>query len=139
MTTHTQTPPTTEPASDWRHRADEAVAALGQRKDAWARLPIQAKIDHLRALPVNTAAQAQPQGALVLVLGAGNIASIAPLDVLYKLYAEGHVCLLKMNPVNEYLGPILEDIFRDLVTDGFVGFAYGSAEVGEYLTRHQGI
>jgi aldehyde dehydrogenase (NAD(P)+) len=249
MTTQTQTPATTQPASDWRRRADEAVAALGERKDAWARLPIDAKIDHLRALRVNTAAEAQrwvraacaakgldpasslageewtsgpwallfginrlietleavarsgsphlrrsavhtrtdgqvvvdvfpqsawdrlllsgvsaqvwmqpgvtaanltdtmavfykqpqPQGALVLVLGAGNIASIAPLDVLYKLYAEGRVCLLKMNPVNEYHGPIFEDIFRDLVTDGFVGFAYGSAEVGEYLTRHEGI
>ena len=249
MTTQIHTPPATQSVSDWRHRADEAIAALGQRKDAWARLPIDAKIEHLRALRVNTAKEAQrwvraacaakgldpasalageewtsgpwallfgvnrlietleavartgsprlrrravhtrpdgqvvvdvfpqsgwdrlllsgvsaqvwmqpgvtaanladtmavfykqpqPQGALVLVLGAGNIASIAPLDVLYKLYAEGRACLLKMNPVNEYLGPIFEDIFRDLVTDGFVGFAYGSAEVGEYLTRHNGI
>ncbi len=40
------------------------------------------------------------------MLGAGNVASIGPLDVVYKLFAEGQVCILKMNPVNEYLGPI---------------------------------
>ncbi len=83
--------------------------------------------------------QADPAGAVALVLGAGNIASIAPLDVLYKLYAEGRVCLLKMNPVNDYLGPVFEDIFADLARFGFVRFAYGGSEVGEYLTRHDGI
>jgi aldehyde dehydrogenase (NAD(P)+) len=83
--------------------------------------------------------QRDPNGAVALVLGAGNIASIPPLDVLYKLFAEGRVCLLKMNPVNEYLGPIFEDIFADLVSAGFVRFAYVGAEAGERLTRHQGI
>ncbi len=33
--------------------------------------------------------QADPAGAVALVLGAGNIASIPPLDVLYKMYARG--------------------------------------------------
>ncbi|MCA1656301.1 MAG: aldehyde dehydrogenase, partial [Actinobacteria bacterium] len=42
-------------------------------------------------------------GGVALVLGAGNIASIAPLDVLYKLYAGGRVVMLKLNPVNDYL------------------------------------
>ncbi len=83
--------------------------------------------------------QADPAGAVALVLGAGNIASIPPLDVLYKLYAEGRVCLLKMNPVNDYLGPVFEDIFAGLVRAGFVRFAYGGADAGEYLTRHDGV
>ncbi|HEX4755145.1 MAG TPA: aldehyde dehydrogenase family protein [Candidatus Dormibacteraeota bacterium] len=83
--------------------------------------------------------QRDPRGAVALVLGAGNIASIPPLDVLYKLFAEGRVCLLKMNPVNEYLGPIFEDIFADLVAAGFVRFAYGGAGTGELLTRHPDI
>jgi aldehyde dehydrogenase (NAD(P)+) len=83
--------------------------------------------------------QVNPAGAVALVLGAGNIASIPPLDVLYKLYAEGRVCLLKMNPVNDYLGPVFEGIFADLVRAGFMRFAYGGAEVGEYLTRHEGV
>jgi acyl-CoA reductase-like NAD-dependent aldehyde dehydrogenase len=80
-----------------------------------------------------------PVGKVTLVLGAGNIASIAPLDVLYKLLAEGQVCLLKMNPVNDYLGPILEEVFGGLVTDGFVQLAYGGVNAGVYLCSHPGI
>ncbi len=77
-----------------------------------------------------------PDGAVALVLGAGNIAAIPPLDVLYKLYAEGQVVLLKLNPVNSYLGPILEEIFAAFVHAGYLRVAYGGADVGEYLTRH---
>jgi aldehyde dehydrogenase (NAD(P)+) len=80
-----------------------------------------------------------PQGKVSLVLGAGNIASIAPLDVLYKLLVEGQVCLLKMNPVNDYLGPFMEEVFGNLVTDGFVQLAYGGVNAGEYLCNHPGI
>ena len=80
-----------------------------------------------------------PEGAVAVVLGAGNIAAIAPLDVLYKLFAEGQVCLLKMNPVNSYLGPILEDVFAEFVAAGYLRFGYGGADVGEYLTRHDAV
>ena len=77
-----------------------------------------------------------PEGRVAVVLGAGNIASIAPLDVLYKLYAEGQVVLLKLNPVNEYLAPIFEEVFADFIRAGFVRLATGGAAVGAYLTRH---
>jgi len=80
-----------------------------------------------------------PKGKLALVLGAGNIASIAPLDMLYKLFGEGMVCLLKMNPVNDYLGEFFEEIFSPMVTAGFVGFAYGGADAGAYLVAHEGV
>src|SRR5664279_5620280 len=46
-------------------------------------------------------------GRLALVLGAGNIASIPALDVLYRLYVSGEVVILKLNPVNACLGPTL--------------------------------
>ena len=48
-----------------------------------------------------------PEGRVSLVLGAGNVASIGPLDVIHKLFVEGQVVLLKMNPVNDYLGPFI--------------------------------
>jgi hypothetical protein len=76
-------------------------------------------------------------GRVALVLGAGNISSIAPLDVVYKLFVEDQVVVLKMNPVNEYLGPYLERAFRSLVDDGYLGVAYGGKEVGEYLCHHE--
>ncbi len=78
----------------------------------------------------------RPAGKVSVVLGAGNIASIAPLDVLYKLIAEGQVVVLKMNPVNDYLGPIFEEIFEPLKRKAFVAFAYGGVEVGKHLTTH---
>jgi len=93
-------------------------------------------------LAANTASwhrEPAPQGGVCLVLGAGNINSIAPLDVLYRLYAAGQVAILKLNPVNDYLGPILEDVFGEFVRRGFVRFAYGDAEIGAYLTAHPGI
>ena len=83
--------------------------------------------------------ETSPSGRVALVLGAGNIASIAPLDVLYKMFGEGRVCLLKLNPVNEYLGPFFEEIFSSLAEAGFIRFAYGGADVGGELVAHEGI
>jgi aldehyde dehydrogenase (NAD(P)+) len=83
--------------------------------------------------------QQSPKGKVILVLGAGNIASIAPLDVLHKMFGEGAVCVLKMNPVNDYLGKFFEEIFASLVRDGFLGFAYGGADVGSYLVAHESV
>lgn len=83
--------------------------------------------------------QKQPQGKVTLILAAGNVSSIAPMDMLHKLLAEGSVCLMKMNPVNDYVGPILEEIFAPLRIYGFVDFVYGGPDVGAYLTEHPGI
>lgn len=80
-----------------------------------------------------------PPGRVALILGAGNISSIAPLDVLYKMLNDGCVCMLKMNPVNAYLGPILERAFEPFVDGGYLRFAYGGADVGEYLSGHPAI
>src|SRR6202167_2207256 len=44
--------------------------------------------------------QPDHDGRVVLVLGAGNIAAIPPMDVITKMFNEGKVVLLKMNPVN---------------------------------------
>lgn len=76
------------------------------------------------------------QGTLALVLGAGNVSAIAPLDALYKLFAEGAVVLLKMNPVNEYMGPILEAAFRSLRQAGFLEVVHGGADLGRHLCQH---
>ncbi len=78
-------------------------------------------------------------GELALVLGAGNISSITPLDALYKLIAENAVCLVKMNPVNGYLQPILESAFDPFVKAGFLRFTTGGAELGAYLCAHPAV
>lgn len=78
-------------------------------------------------------------GSVALVLGAGNISSIPALDVLYKLFVDGEVVLLKFNPVNDYLGPLFERAFAALAEAGFLRFAYGGTAVGEYLCRHPSV
>ena len=79
------------------------------------------------------------EGRTVLVLGAGNLTMIPAMDVITKLFNEGKVCLLKMNPVNSYHGPFLEEAFAEPIARGFLAVAYGGAEEGAYLARHPGI
>jgi len=75
-------------------------------------------------------------GKVALVLGAGNVASIGPMDILYQLFVEDQVVILKMNPVNAYLGPVLEGGFRALIDPGFLRVVYGGAAEGSYLCNH---
>jgi hypothetical protein len=81
----------------------------------------------------------QHEGKVALVLGAGNVASIGPMDVLYKLFVEDQVVLFKANPVNAYLGPLMEEAFRALIEPGFLRVVYGGATEGAYLCNHPGV
>lgn len=75
-------------------------------------------------------------GKTCLVLGAGNVSSIPPMDVAYKLFVENEVCVLKMNPVNADAGPWLEKGLKSLIDDGFLAVVYGGADVGAHLAEH---
>lgn len=75
-------------------------------------------------------------GKVALVLGAGNVSSIPPMDFLYKLFVENQVVVCKMNPVNEHVGPKLERAFAPLIREGFLALCYGGAEVGARLAEH---
>jgi len=78
-------------------------------------------------------------GRLCLVLGAGNQSSIGPLDVLYKLFVEDEVVVLKTNPVNEYLAPFFRRAFRSLIDAGYLDLLQGGADAGRYLCRHPSV
>ncbi|HEX8995283.1 MAG TPA: aldehyde dehydrogenase family protein [Ktedonobacterales bacterium] len=78
-------------------------------------------------------------GRVALVLGAGNVSSIGPLDALYKLFVENQVVILKTNPVNAYLGPLMEEAFRALMEGGYLRIVYGGAAEGAYLCAHPGV
>ena len=77
------------------------------------------------------------KGKLTLVLGAGNTSFLIPGDLLAKLFGEGHVVLFKPNPLNEYLGPLVQHAFRSLIEPGFMQIVYGGAEQGAYLSQHE--
>lgn len=74
-----------------------------------------------------------------LILGAGNINSIPALDALYKLIAEGEVCLIKLNPINHYLKEHMDYIFAPLVEEGFLRTVNGGGSVGAALCQHADI
>ncbi|GCE05898.1 aldehyde dehydrogenase family protein [Dictyobacter aurantiacus] len=80
-----------------------------------------------------------PTGKVALVLGAGNVASIGPLDVLYKLFTDNQVVLFKANPVNAYLGPLMAEAFHSLIDAGYLRIVHGGAEEGSYLCQHASI
>ena len=73
---------------------------------------------------------------VALVLGAGNQYPLAILDILQMLALQSRVVVCKMNPVNEYVGPLLRKALAPLVREGFVEFVYGGADVGEMLVDH---
>lgn len=77
-----------------------------------------------------------PTGSTALVLGAGNVGFLAPSDFLTKMFNEGAVCVVKMNPVNEYVGPHLEKIFAPLIERDFLRIVYGGGEAGAFLCSH---
>ncbi len=77
-----------------------------------------------------------PPGKVALVLGAGNVASIGPMDALYKLFVEDEVVILKSNPVNAYLGEHWVRALQPLVDEGVLGVVHGGAEVGSHLASH---
>jgi hypothetical protein len=73
---------------------------------------------------------------LTLVLGAGNVTSIGPLDALYALVAEGSACVLKLHPLLDDLAPVVEEALGPLVVDGCLTVLRGDATVGRYLCMH---
>lgn len=95
--------------------------------------------DDVRAKQASFYSQKDPRGGVSLVLGAGNVASIPPMDAFYKMFVEGMVCLVKLNPVNEYLEPFYRKSLAPLIERGYLEFVRGGGEVGKYLVEHADI
>ncbi len=73
---------------------------------------------------------------VALILGAGNVSAIVGLDILSKLFGENQVVIVKMNPINAYVGDYLASAFAPLIEAGFLQIVHGGAEVGAYLCQH---
>jgi acyl-CoA reductase-like NAD-dependent aldehyde dehydrogenase len=120
------------PHSIWDH-----LLLSGVKVDVWMEPGVNRS-----NLPQHTAAVYDPispnhkKGRVSLVLGAGNIAAIAPLDVFHKLFAENEVVILKMNPVNDYLIEFLTPALKPLIDRGVLCIVRGGTDVGQYLCNH---
>lgn len=83
--------------------------------------------------------QNRAESKVAAILGAGNIEAILSFDVISKMFNEGKVCIVKLNPVNAYLGPYLEQAYAEPIARGFLAFVHGGAEEGAYLAHHPGV
>ncbi|WP_433672135.1 aldehyde dehydrogenase family protein [Nocardia sp. CA-136227] len=119
------------------HGLFDALLLNGFHAEVWTRPGVDAETVRARAglgqrTPTAT-------GGIGVVLGAGNIFSIAPLDVLYQLYAYNRVVALKLNPLTDPLLPVFQKIFAPLVERGFLRIVTGGPEIGSALVHHPGV
>ncbi|HEY5374844.1 MAG TPA: aldehyde dehydrogenase family protein [Polyangiaceae bacterium] len=119
------------------HERYDSLLYAPFRAQTWLEPGVEA--DRLGDAQAGFYTRRDPDGRVALVLGAGNVASIPALDVIYKSFVEGAVCLLKMSPVNAYLGPHFELALAPLISRGFLRIVYGGAQVGAYLVAHRAV
>jgi hypothetical protein len=114
----------------------DRLALLPFRVTAWMRDGIRQDdlYDHLATHYRATSPRA---AKTAVVLGAGNVSAIPLTDAFTKLFHEGCVVLLKMSPVNDYLGPLFERALAPLVEDGYLRIIYGGGDVGATAVHHR--
>jgi aldehyde dehydrogenase (NAD(P)+) len=78
-------------------------------------------------------------GGVGLVLGAGNITSIPPLDVLYEIVAHNRSVLLKLNPIMQAMMPVYQTAMKPLIDAGMLRVVQGGGAEGSYLAHHSGV
>jgi hypothetical protein len=113
----------------------DRLALLPFKVTAWMRdgICLDNLDDHLA---VNYRASDSRPARTVVVLGAGNVSSIPLTDTFTKLFHEGCVVLLKMSPVNAYLGPLFEQALKPLIERGYLRIVYGGEDVGTMAIHH---
>ncbi len=106
----------------------DRVLWLGDRAEVW--------IEPGKALTQGRIYRESTPAKVALILGAGNLSGLVAMDILSKLFAENQVVILKLNPVNDYIGTYLAQAFNSLIQAGWLQIVYGGADVGEYLCQH---
>jgi acyl-CoA reductase-like NAD-dependent aldehyde dehydrogenase len=122
----------TFPLSPW-----DRLLFLGVTGEVWMEPGVS--VEETMAGQASAYKDEQRKGKVCLVLGAGNASVLPVSDVLDKLFVELQTVVLKPNPVNAHMGPLLEEGFRALIERGFLAIVYGGAEEGAYLSNHPGV
>ncbi|GAA1862581.1 aldehyde dehydrogenase family protein [Brevibacterium marinum] len=112
----------------------ESILFHGFSAEVWTRPGISA--DQVRSESGLGATQLGTVGGVSLVLGAGNITSIGPLDVLTELVAHNRTSLLKINPNLSPLLTVYREALGPLIEADLLRVVEGGAEVGGYLSEH---
>lgn len=119
------------------HNVYDRLLLSGHRVEVW--LPPGVDEPTVRATAGLGQRRPGESGGVGVVLGAGNISSIPPLDVLYELLADNRASVLKLNPITDELLPVFERAFAPLIEAGVLRIVTGGAEAGQQLVHHSGI
>jgi len=119
------------------HTAYEALLLNGFSAEVWLKPGVTAA----KAVATAGLGELTPtvSGGVGLVLGAGNITSIPPLDVLYEIVANNRAVVLKLNPIMAGMMSVYLAALQPLVTAKLVRIVQGGAAEGTYLAHHSGI
>lgn len=112
----------------------ETVLFHGFSAQVWTLPGVPA--DKIRSAAGLGARQRGTSGGISLVLGAGNITSIGPLDVLTELVAHNRASVLKINPSLAPLLSVYRESLAPLIDANLLRIVQGGAEVGKYLSDH---
>lgn len=117
--------------------AYEGLLLHGFRGSVWM-TPGRSEAD-VRASAGLVQREAGRNGGVGVVLGAGNITSIAVLDVFYELVAHNRASVLKLNPVMAPMMSVFLSALQPLVQNGLLRIVQGGAEVGGRLLGHPAV
>lgn len=117
-------------------RRQESIVYSGATCDAILQPNVTAESFSAQQPPAHLLGKANSPN-ICLVLGAGNVSSIAAADTLTKIFQDGRLVLLKMNPVNDYLGPLFERALAPLIKADLLRIVYGGAETGTHAIAHE--
>ena len=110
----------------------------GYRQEVW--MKPDAQYPPTQGHVYRKAAAGSPvDGGVGVVLGAGNQWVITILDALHLLITENRLPILKMNPINEHIGPVAEKILAPFIERSFAAIVYGASEQGAHLVKHAGV
>ena len=73
------------------------------------------------------------------VLGAGNASAIPFLDVIYKMFGEDQVVVLKLNPITDGLAPVFGQALRALIEASFLRIVHVGAAEASHLINHEAV
>lgn len=119
------------------HSAHEAILLHGFSAEVW--MPPGVAASTVRSHAGLVARRPSLTRGVGLVLGAGNITSIPPLDVLYELIANNRVVLLKLNPVMARMQSVYDVALGPLIDADVLRIVLGGSAAGSYLAHHPGI
>lgn len=118
------------------HSIWDRLLLSGISAEVWMQKGVTANNLKKHAATVYDVPEMDRHGKVALVLGAGNVSAITPLDVLQKLILENQVVILKMNPINDYLSDYFKIAMKPFIDGGYLRIVKGDAVAGAYLCDH---